>query len=352
MPSTAIIPGIRNLRQMPSKYKIGFVVGKFCPLHKGHEYLINTAIANCDQVFILSYTSQKFPNCSVANRTIWLTTLFPNCIIRVLEDCPDDNADEVIHREFCTKLIEETVGSVDAIFTSETYGIGFAEYVSNRLGKKVKHHLVDLDRIQVPISGTKMRNSFDPNMCSPVVAKSFTKKIAILGGESSGKSTLAKALGKALNCPVVEEYGREYCDMIGGVDKLQLSDMVTIARQHCANEDSQMGSKYLVCDTTPLVTKWYSEQLFGKVEEELEILSKREYDYYFLCCNDFPFVQDGTRQDEEFRSKGFTYFKKNLPRFHLIYGSIGLGFRTYLAITALGEEISYFGPNKHILFRS
>lgn len=301
---------------------MGFVVGKLCPLHKGHEFLINSAIAACDQVFILSYSSQRFTHCSIENRNKWLKALFPHCIIRVEANCPEDDAPAFVHRAFCATIMEETVGSVDAIFTSEEYGFGFAEYCSLRFNKPVDHQLVDLLRIQVPVSGTKMRNNFDPSFCSPIVARDFTKKIAILGGESSGKSTLSRALGQALNCPVVDEYGRTYCDNIGGVDKLQFDDMLKIGETHIENEDKLLGSRYLVCDTTPLVTRWYSEQLFQSVDPRLMQLSLRPYDYYFLLSNDFPFVQDGTRQDDTFRQLGYQYFANNLPWFHVLSGSV------------------------------
>jgi HTH-type transcriptional repressor of NAD biosynthesis genes len=147
------------------------------------------------------------------------------------------------------------------------------------------------------------------------------KKIAILGGESSGKSTLAKALSIELGGSLVEEYGREYCDMIGGVDKLTRNDLIKITEQHIKNED-MFSDGYVICDTTPLVTMWYSFQLFGGVSGKLFDLSLRKYDYYFICGNDIPFVQDGTRQDEEFRKRGFEFFCRQLEKYTVVTGSV------------------------------
>ena len=33
----------------------GLVVGKFCPLHRGHMHLIESAIAACDAVLVIGY---------------------------------------------------------------------------------------------------------------------------------------------------------------------------------------------------------------------------------------------------------------------------------------------------------
>lgn len=37
-----------------STYKRGLVVGKFCPLHLGHELLINRAQEACEELLLVS----------------------------------------------------------------------------------------------------------------------------------------------------------------------------------------------------------------------------------------------------------------------------------------------------------
>ncbi|MBY0445239.1 MAG: ATP-binding protein, partial [Burkholderiales bacterium] len=54
-------------------------------------------------------------------------------------------------------------------------------------------------------------------------------KIAIVGPESCGKSTLAQDLADALKAPWVAEYVREYFAQKGTSD-YQLSDIVAIAQ--------------------------------------------------------------------------------------------------------------------------
>lgn len=60
-------------------YAEGLIVGKFAPLHAGHELLINAALARCETVFIISYSLPEMPGCEPEKRLQWLQTRFPRC---------------------------------------------------------------------------------------------------------------------------------------------------------------------------------------------------------------------------------------------------------------------------------
>lgn len=138
--------------------KTGLVVGKFCPLHLGHELLINTALANVDQLLIISYTSRDlgFPS---SMRKQMLTTRFPTASVIVpIGDVPDDFEEDDVHRLFCFQLAKDVNMIPDVVFSSEDYGVGFAAYLSERSGKTVQHIEVDKARKIVPISATMLRN--------------------------------------------------------------------------------------------------------------------------------------------------------------------------------------------------
>lgn len=138
--------------------KTGLVVGKFCPLHLGHEFLIKTALAHVDRLLIISYTSRDlgFPP---SIRKQMLTTRFPTAIVIVpMGEVPDDFEEENVHREFCFQLAKGVDMVPDVVFSSEDYGVGFAAYLSKRCGKTVQHIEVDKARKIVPISATMLRN--------------------------------------------------------------------------------------------------------------------------------------------------------------------------------------------------
>jgi HTH-type transcriptional repressor of NAD biosynthesis genes len=62
----------------------GLVVGKFAPLHKGHEALIAFAQAQCDRLVILSYSKPELPGCPPDRRAVWLAALYPDALRLVL----------------------------------------------------------------------------------------------------------------------------------------------------------------------------------------------------------------------------------------------------------------------------
>lgn len=143
------------------------------------------------------------------------------------------------------------------------------------------------------------------------------KKIVIYGGESSGKTTLGNALSDKLKCPFVPEYGRFLYQHKHS--HLLLDDLVLIAATQRYMEDvvveaaKKTGAKYIVCDTSPLTTLWYSQQMLGVVPGAIaQNVNESHYDYTVLCANDIPFVQDGTRIDSVFRQSGFDWYSKML----------------------------------------
>lgn len=148
------------------------------------------------------------------------------------------------------------------------------------------------------------------------------KLIAILGGESSGKSTLCEALAARLHTVYTTEYGRDL--WLEKKGKLVFSDLVLIGETQIAMEDelAKKANRYLVCDTTPLTTLFYSLDSFGKAEPKLEKLAERKYDYTFLCAPDFPFVQDGARTSAEYRWMQHEWYLKELELRNIDYCQI------------------------------
>jgi NadR type nicotinamide-nucleotide adenylyltransferase len=135
-----------------------------------------------------------------------------------------------------------------------------------------------------------------------------------LGGESSGKSTLAKALGERFGTLHVPEYGRKLWEMRKGA--LTFEDMLHIGETQVAAEEqaARAASRFLFCDTSPLTTLFYSRHLFERADAKLELLAERRYDLVVLCETDFDFVQDGTRQDASFRERQHAWYLAELTR--------------------------------------
>jgi NadR type nicotinamide-nucleotide adenylyltransferase len=313
---------------MSRRYARGLVVGKFAPLHRGHERLVAATRAACDEVVVLSYANPEPPGCEAARRAAWLAARFPGERTVVLTDgwlaarapgatVPADDAPDDVHRRFCAFVLRDLLAApVDAVFTSEAYGPGFAAVLARELGRPVVHVAVDPARVVVPISATRIRADVHGHRAwlAPEVYASFVARVALLGGESSGKSTLAAALAAALGTTAVAEYGRERWEAQGG--RLDRADLLAIALEQVRREDAALlaAHRFLVCDSTPLTTRFYAEEMFGDVDPRLAAVAARRYDVTFLCAPDFPFVQDGTRQDAAFRDRGHAWYLRELAR--------------------------------------
>lgn len=340
---------------MTRRYRRGLVVGKFCPLHLGHELVIGRARECCEEAIVISYAKPGFACCDREKRDAWLAARFPGVTRLVIDDTslsqlcrsdrigdapviPFDDAPDDVHREFvawiCNTVLERTV---DAVFTSEDYGDGFADVLAASFGHTVEHVCVDGVRATLPVSGTQVRA--DPHRwrqyLSDEVYASFVRRICILGGESSGKTTLAKALAHALNTIWVGEFARELWEEKRG--QLAFDDLLNIGRTQIEREEAlaRHANRVLVCDTSPLTTLLYSQAMFGKIAPELAELGDRIYDLVFLCAPDFFFVQDGTRRNSEFRAQQNEWYQTTLASreigFSILSGPVERRLRDALA---------------------
>jgi NadR type nicotinamide-nucleotide adenylyltransferase len=314
-------------------FALGLVVGKFSPLHLGHEWLIDHAARQCDHLLILSYANPEFHRCDAPHRQRWLNLRFPHhetividddwlnreCSARGIASRPipaNDSSDEAQQRFLAWLLGRVLQRSPDAMFCSEAYGPKCAATLGESLGHTVEAVLVDLHRGHVPISASQIRQNphRERRWLAPDVRASFVHRIAVLGGESSGKTTLTTALATHFETAMASEYGRELWERQSGI--LSESDLLKIAHEQICREEAglRLANRYLFCDTSPLTTVGYSGWMFGKVDPELAMLTSRPYDAIVLCQPDFPFVQDGTRRDEAFRLQQHRWYQDHIGK--------------------------------------
>lgn len=128
-------------------------------------------------------------------------------------------------------------------------------------------------------------------------------RIAIVGAESTGKSTLARDLAQRLAedtgvpCTAVGEWLRHWCDQHGrtpqpheqrGIAEHQQALIDAAARQHAL----------VVCDTTPLMTAVYSALLFNdRSLQAYAVAQQRRCALTLLTALDIPWVADGLQRD-------------------------------------------------------
>ena len=141
------------------------------------------------------------------------------------------------------------------------------------------------------------------------------KRIAVVGPECTGKSTLSSLLAKYYNTVWVPEYARHYIDRLDR--PYEEKDLLRIAQGQTDAEDqlSKDANKLIICDTDLSVIKIWSEHKYGKCSQE--ILTKyyeREYDLYLLTDIDLPWKEDPQRENPEFRQYFHDLFKSELQQ--------------------------------------
>ena len=150
-------------------------------------------------------------------------------------------------------------------------------------------------------------------------------KIAIVGPESTGKTTLAKQLAIYYNTCWVKEFMRDYLQKKWSNHGLRcaIEDLMPIAKGQIKNENdcAVKANKVLFCDTCLLELKVYSEYYFeGFFPEKIFQASKNHsYDYYFLTDIDIPWEADDLRDRPQERSTLFRIFERELQQQDLPY---------------------------------
>ena len=276
----------------------GLVFGKFMPLHRGHELLIDTALSQADNVTIAVYDSQpkgEYPDMSIEKRLGWLSMLYPEVDAIVPVEDPhagDPNADdEKYAQEYADELAY--LGHFDLVFTSEP---GYEKFVQ-ALG--ARHVIVDAARELVPISGTQIREDVYTHRgwVDPRVYGSLIKKVVFVGTESTGKSTLARRMAEELNTVWTHEYGRElWVDQGGG----SFHDHLPMARRQYGREEAakHQARKFVFCDTNAWTTLQWSLMAYGTADARLyDLVEKTKEEYiWIVCAPDFGWVDDGIRE--------------------------------------------------------
>lgn len=300
---------------MAKRFKNGLVLGKFYPPHLGHLFLIDSALKQCETVHVMVCTLER-ETIPGTIRYNWIKNHYKNKknvkVIHCDKELPQYPSDCETEFEFYNQYWVPTVYShidqLDAVFTSEDYGDEFASWLN------IEHVLVDKQRTTFPVSGTKIRTKplYNWDFIPDAEKSYFTKKIAILGPESVGKSTLAKKLAKHFKSDYAEEFGRIYTEKYG-TDNLKLSDFKKIAKtQYKMNMGSSKNpTKYLFCDTEAITTKVFADLYIGEkhIPEIEDIINKQKFDLYIVLDIDVSWVDDGTR---DFPTKRQYHLKKIL----------------------------------------
>lgn len=126
--------------------------------------------------------------------------------------------------------------------------------------------------------------------------------IALLGAESTGKTTLVRGLAAALRArghavEVVPEALRLFCERLGRTPRVD--EQRGIADVQAARiEDARRGADRVVADTTALMVAVYSEVVFGdRSLLPAALAAQRGIALTLVTGNDVAWVADGVQRE-------------------------------------------------------
>nr|WP_042197143.1 AAA family ATPase [Kibdelosporangium sp. MJ126-NF4]CEL22773.1 Nicotinamide-nucleotide adenylyltransferase, NadR family / Ribosylnicotinamide kinase [Kibdelosporangium sp. MJ126-NF4]CTQ89913.1 Nicotinamide-nucleotide adenylyltransferase, NadR family (EC 2.7.7.1) / Ribosylnicotinamide kinase (EC 2.7.1.22) [Kibdelosporangium sp. MJ126-NF4] len=308
------------------RFQHALVLGKFYPPHRGHHLLVRAAAAASERttVAVLASSIESIP---LADRVSWLAEEHSGdsgvVVLGDIDEHPTDFEDDAIweaHVAITRSVLSRraildgtpAAAAVDAVFTSEDYGPELAK----RLG--AEHVSVDPERSAHPVSGTAVRA--DPSGrwhdLAPATRAGLAARVVVVGAESTGTTTLSRALAEHYRAAWIPEYGRVHTeekltaarafDPSADMDSLvwTVGDFVDVAdRQARAEDEAAHIGPILVCDNDPWAATVWCERYLGVAYPQVsDAVGDRRPALYLLTDHEgVPFEQDGWRDGEHLR---------------------------------------------------
>src|ERR1051325_9070485 len=102
----------------------GLTLGKYAPLHKGHQLVIETALAEMDEVLVIIYDAPETTPIPLNVRSRWIKKLYPRIKIIEAWDGPTEVGDtpeiRQKHEDYVIKNLK--IADIHSFYSSEFYG--------------------------------------------------------------------------------------------------------------------------------------------------------------------------------------------------------------------------------------
>lgn len=139
------------------------------------------------------------------------------------------------------------------------------------------------------------------------MGKKETIKIALVGPESTGKTTLCKQLALHYKTEFIPEFARTYFQK-ANISDYTITEVEEIYKVQLEKEKEleQSNNLFVFCDTALISGKVWCEIVFKNTPSFIELnLSKQHYHLYLLCDIDIAWEADEQRKNKNNRKEIF-----------------------------------------------
>jgi NadR type nicotinamide-nucleotide adenylyltransferase len=166
-------------------------------------------------------------------------------------------------------------------------------------------------------------------------------RIAVIGPESTGKTTLCGELADLFNTTFVPEYARGYIAKLNR--RYTKADIIHCAEEQLKEEEKMSGGakRILFCDTELIIIRVWLLDVFGECPEWIdESILKKKYDLYLVLKPDIPFIKDPVRENPHRREFFFDWYKTELEKRNFPYEIIsGTGKKRVVKAKSILEKL-------------
>lgn len=286
----------------------GLYLGKFAPLHWGHEAIIAQALNEVEELIIMIYDSPEVTDVPLTVRASWFKRFGPR--VRVIQcwnpplitgytkKAMQANEEYVI-RQLCKYRPGR---HINKFFSAERYG----EHMSKALGAEDRR-IKKREWRTSTISATMIRKEMYKyrHLVEGEVYEDHIVNCVFMGGPSTGKSTLCEALSKEFKTEWMPEYGREYWETHQIDRKLTPRQLDELATLHLMHEIRHLreANKVLFTDTNAITTLLFNRYYHGEGTairglKDMADLCQQRYDLFFVCGDEFPMDDTADRSGD------------------------------------------------------
>lgn len=139
----------------------GLTLGKFAPFYKGHQFLIETALSEMDEVIVIIYEARETTSVPLNIRAGWIRRLYPDVQVIEAWDGPTEVGDtpeiKKKHEDYILNRLK--LQGITHFYSSEFYG----EHMSLALGGVPDRQKANADMASRYCKRTALYGAFLPD---------------------------------------------------------------------------------------------------------------------------------------------------------------------------------------------